>query len=188
MQIEIVVAKYNEDLAWLSYISDWKTMVYDKSKDIPNVGREAETWIRHIVENYDNLSDYTVFLQGDPRDHLRFPINDLKENITKLCNSDIEPLNTIRTEIPYEFSLHVPEYYQHIFGKCLGNTVIKFSPGAQYVVPKTKIIHRPKHFYGNLQSMLSKYTGSCWMRTFEPHVMDAWLVERLWMFIFSTDH
>ena len=188
MQIEIVVAKYKEDIAWLSYIPDWKAFIYDKSKDIPNVGREAETWIRHIVENYDNLAEYTVFLQGNPIDHLRFPIQHLRENIIQLCTFDIEALNTIIIEQPYTYSLHVPEYYQHIFGKCLGSTQIKFSPGAQYVVPRSKIIHRSKQFYENLQSMLSNYTGCSWMETFEPHMMDAWLIERLWMFIFSTEH
>ena len=33
-------------------------------------GREAGTWLHHIVTNYDRLADRTVFLQGDPFDHL----------------------------------------------------------------------------------------------------------------------
>ena len=37
---------------------------------LPNRGREAGTWLHHIVSNYDRLADRTVFMQGDPFDHL----------------------------------------------------------------------------------------------------------------------
>ncbi|MGL1148113.1 hypothetical protein ACSTLH_00765, partial [Vibrio parahaemolyticus] len=36
---------------------------------LPNVGREAHTWIHHIIERYETLSPYTLFLQGNPLDH-----------------------------------------------------------------------------------------------------------------------
>lgn len=35
-----------------------------------NVGREAETWLRHARDRYDALADLTLFLQGGPFDHL----------------------------------------------------------------------------------------------------------------------
>lgn len=42
------VAKYNENISWSHYLPVPVT-VYDKSKDIPNIGREGETFLRHIV-------------------------------------------------------------------------------------------------------------------------------------------
>ena len=31
---------------------------------LPNVGRESHTYLTHIVTQYDDLSDYTIFFQG----------------------------------------------------------------------------------------------------------------------------
>ena len=72
MQIELVVARYNEDLAWLRNIPPQiSARVTDKSPtgNLPNVGREAHTYLHHIVENYDALPDLTIFAQGKPFDH-----------------------------------------------------------------------------------------------------------------------
>ncbi len=70
--IQLIVARYNEDLAWLNNIPPQITpRVYDKSPNgnLPNVGREAHTYLHHICENYDNLADFTIFAQGKPFDH-----------------------------------------------------------------------------------------------------------------------
>ena len=32
---------------------------------MPNVGRESHTYLYHIVENYDNMADWTVFTQSE---------------------------------------------------------------------------------------------------------------------------
>jgi hypothetical protein len=36
---------------------------------LTNVGREGHTFFKYIYDNYDNLDDYTIFLQGHPYDH-----------------------------------------------------------------------------------------------------------------------
>ena len=72
MTIEIVVARYLEDLSWLNNIPrQIPARIYDKSPsgDMPNVGREAHTYLHHICENYDALPDLIVFAQGKPFDH-----------------------------------------------------------------------------------------------------------------------
>jgi len=78
MKTEIVVARYNENLDWLKKIrktKDIKITVYNKGLDdisidfpiikIPNIGRESHTYLYHIINNYDNLADQTIFCQGD---------------------------------------------------------------------------------------------------------------------------
>lgn len=70
--IELVVARYNEDLNWLGNIPPQiAARVYDKSpaSNLPNIGREAHTYLHHIVNNYDQLAELTVFAQGKPFDH-----------------------------------------------------------------------------------------------------------------------
>ena len=70
--VNIVVAKYNESIEWTKNITH-KVTIYDKSINpvegsikLKNVGREGETFLYHIVNNYNNLDDVTVFLQGNP--------------------------------------------------------------------------------------------------------------------------
>jgi hypothetical protein len=75
--IELVVARYREELNWLRKVPrPIRVTVYDKSGDappgavpLPNVGREAHTYLHHLVSRYDDLTEYTVFCQGKPFDH-----------------------------------------------------------------------------------------------------------------------
>ena len=72
-KIQIVVARYNEDIKWLLPFKD-VTIIYNKGQYLPllnsfnfinldNVGRESHTYLYHIIENYDNLSDKTIFFK-----------------------------------------------------------------------------------------------------------------------------
>lgn len=76
--IQIVIARYNENLDWLSLIpSEYEIIVYNKGKkitntnenikiiEIENIGRESHTYLQHIIKNYNNLSNKIVFCQGD---------------------------------------------------------------------------------------------------------------------------
>jgi hypothetical protein len=76
MKTEIVIARYNENLDWLKKIKkskDLKITVYNKGTadidvpfiPLPNIGRESHTYLYHIIKNYNNLADQTIFCQGD---------------------------------------------------------------------------------------------------------------------------
>ena len=39
-------------------------------KYLPNVGHESDTYLNHIIDNYDNLSEYTIFIQDDTNNHI----------------------------------------------------------------------------------------------------------------------
>lgn len=84
---ELVVARYKEDVSWLGPFMKY-AIIYDKGpmdaslnhvlqsagaqlRRLENVGREAHTYLSHIIQNYDNLADWTVFTQGHPFDHVR---------------------------------------------------------------------------------------------------------------------
>lgn len=76
---ELVVSYYNESLDWtLPYHRN--VMIYNKGPFLspsfdsfrfkrvirtPNVGREAYVYLYHIIDNYDNLADLTLFFQAD---------------------------------------------------------------------------------------------------------------------------
>jgi hypothetical protein len=76
---EVVLAHFDEPLDWTrDYAShDTKFHVYLKGEKpcsivnpkfrcsrLPNVGRESHTYLTHIVQEYDNLADWTVFSQA----------------------------------------------------------------------------------------------------------------------------
>lgn len=70
MYNRLVIARYNEDVDWAK---DYNNIIYNKQSGdnlLPNVGREAHTYLYHIINNYDNLDDITIFLQGDPFFHI----------------------------------------------------------------------------------------------------------------------
>lgn len=84
-----IVARYNENLDWLKDIKG-DILIYNKGDEIDcpyrihkadNYGRESETYVRAIIEYYDQLHnfDYIVFLQGNPFDHTKNLFQKLEE-------------------------------------------------------------------------------------------------------------
>jgi hypothetical protein len=90
MNLNIVIAFYNNQnyinlLKVFDYsLIKYKAIIYNKSPNeikIPNencssqflnnIGREGETYLNHIINNYDNLSDYTLFIQDDTHNHIK---------------------------------------------------------------------------------------------------------------------
>ena len=75
----IVVARYNEDLAWTREppFDQFCYLVYNKGPNedfdkthvtqvitLPNVGRESHTFLYHIVSQYERLTPLQVFFSG----------------------------------------------------------------------------------------------------------------------------
>jgi hypothetical protein len=105
MKKEIVVAAYDKNLDWLDFInSDIKKTVYRKGNILPlseneiliesNAGRCVHTFFNHILKNYDNLSDYTYFVQDYPFDHwgnlIEVINNQTDELLINMCSVNIE--------------------------------------------------------------------------------------------------
>ena len=91
-QRRLIVAKYKEDVSWINGLkNDFDIIVYNKDNnidpydlnlvkaeyyidgikwvDLPNIGREAQTYLFHIVENFNDLHDLEIFTQGNPFAH-----------------------------------------------------------------------------------------------------------------------
>jgi hypothetical protein len=75
--VDLVIARYHEDLSWLHNLSGEfrHIVIYNKGPklvgfddytvvNLPNVGRCDHTYLHHIINNYDNLADVTIFLPG----------------------------------------------------------------------------------------------------------------------------
>lgn len=121
--IQLVVARYNENLEWINEdpYNKYQNVIYnksdnsnfsksDKTRDIislPNVGRCDHTYLYHIIHNYDNLANITVFLPGsadmenkkNKSERLLKEIETNNQNIF-LCSK----YNDVREEL-YDFQL-----------------------------------------------------------------------------------
>lgn len=174
----VVVARYKEDINWLKDIHH-KTYLYNKGEDevgikLDNVGREAHTFLYHIVNNYDDLEDFTIFLQGNPFDHGLKTSNDI--NNIKI-ESEFIPLNGLISGCKYyESKGTIPSFCEEHNIDTKHTDIVTFTPGAQFAVSREKIKKHPKEFYEKLLKTLSN-NGS---NPEEAHVM-----ERLWSYIFN---
>jgi len=203
MITEIVIAKYNESLAWLDKFVDsmpssamFKAIVYDKSGNpapeshsslveyqaLPNVGRETHTYIAHIVENYYKLSDVTVFLQANPFDHSKTILKDLERIVSGQQVSSFQYISDWRIEIKDFYPKHHPkiqralgDLYDDLF-RTPRPASFHFNAGALFAVTRETIQERPKWFY---EYCLTK------LNSLSP--VEGYCFERLWELIFSKE-
>lgn len=94
MKLLTVIARFKEDLSWVEELNT-DVVIYNKGEsfpfeypriDVPNKGREAETYLKFILEYYKEIekSDAVVFLQGNPFDHCDNVVKKINE--TEKCD------------------------------------------------------------------------------------------------------
>lgn len=205
---EFVIAQYDESIDWIRPIAS-HTHVYHKGADLqssllkllswkklPNVGREAHTYLHHIIKHYDSLPEVTVFLQAD-NSHMpcRFftepPMNyvyDVK-SMTSL-NSSCSHVSIFKTwgRIPYKpkwqimlkkgeirrARLTVEEFFKSLFGY-RNPPEVYFCPGACFAATREMIRKHPLDFYIKAISFVDDH----------PNPEEGHYFERLWSTMFS---
>jgi len=192
--MQIIVARYNEDITWTKSFNN--LIIYNKGNPIDesynqiildNVGREGHTYYTHIYNNYDNLDDYIVFLQGNPFDHSPNIIHNLNHYINNKPNIDFEYLseNIIKTKFdgcPYHPNLPFKEVFEVLFNDNIDNMSNKFAnevpfgAGAQFIVSKKKILSRSKDFYLKIVNLLG----------YSNNPIEGFVIERFHYLIFDN--
>jgi hypothetical protein len=167
--INIVVARYNENIEWSNQFKNGT--IYNKGDKLnnsyceillTNVGREGHTYYTHICDNYDNLDEYIIFLQGNPFDHSPNIINNLLKYINdNELDIDFEFLseNVIHSFLDRECRLNkqcknIFNTYEIIFNKKYDSNECIFGAGAQFIVSRRQILKKPKSFYRNIVKIL----------------------------------
>jgi hypothetical protein len=103
---QIVISRFMENIDWCfqGKYKQFNKIIYNKGaelhlpEEIPlaNVGRESHTFLYHIVENYHNLADVTVFLPGSCQDATKVFTTEL------VINKVLETKNTVLNGPYYE--------------------------------------------------------------------------------------
>ena len=183
LQKEIVVAKHNEDLKWLDSLIDSKITIYNKgnvdlsnSVRLTNIGREPQTYFYHIVNNYNNLSEWTFFTQGHPFDHVKNFIDVVnnwevsKPNVINIQEKGFffsngvfnKSLKSYSDGKPYHFSvLNINKLWSSIF-KCEPPKEYEFSAGCIFCIHKDLILERDIKFYKKCLALSETVEKSPW--------------------------
>lgn len=191
--MKIIIARYNENIEWTQRLSaDIDILVYNKGDeltnhagkiiDLPNVGREGHTYYKYIYDNYDNLDDYTIFLQGNPFEHspsIVYTINNLQKCESFECEFAFISERVLCTSLsgcPYDIYMDIKPIYEYLFGEITDkNQVIQFAQGAQFIVSKRAILSRSREFYKKIIELLEK----------ERNPYEGFIIERLHRVIFT---
>jgi hypothetical protein len=204
--VHVVVARYKEDTSWTKRVK-YPCLVYDKENpenpyNVPvNKGHEASVYFKYIIDHYDKLPDYVVFVHGHEKDwhhpgsivdtinsfkfsddeYTNINVTDVRNNL--ICNADKQfiikdyddNLVSNDTNDMYEWWR---ENMEEFFGP--PRSSIKDTCCAQFVLPKSSILKHPLRFYQKQYNWLittdidNHYTGRFY--------------EWVWKFVFSTDN
>jgi hypothetical protein len=175
----IVVAKYREDMSFTKNFK-YPVKVYDKSTDYPNVGREAETYLRYIIENYDNLPDFVIFLQGNPFDHLPQNFDLFNMNLNNIRSA--QPISNWLKLEKWNWATRTKQAFLTLFDENLPE-YFQINRGAQYIVPKECITSRSLNFYQTIHKVLCEVDNKTEHRT--NCLVCPWTLERMWPYIFN---
>ena len=202
MNFKLVVAHYNESLEWLKIFPFNNMIVYTKGNKeleslyevikIPNVGREANTYLTYICENYSNLPDIVVFTQGSD-DHLSASdiyknLNIMNDNLNIMMSGHLyrQPSDTLftsdngrisewggKTLIPAESDFYT-WFKKYIRNEIEESFYVYWN--ACFLVRRESILIRSLDFYKNLlkQTEIGESTEV------------AHFFERSWFYIFNN--
>jgi hypothetical protein len=160
--MKIVVSRFNESIEWTKQLEN--VIIFNKgeplsnTKKMGNVGREGHTFYKYIYDNYDSLDDLTAFLQGNPFDHCRNviqQIKSLKEPIDFMFLSDYIISATI-SNCRCHNNIPLQNVYNQLFTDNHTDTPIHFGAGGQFIVSKRFILSQPRCFYLKIVNLLNK--------------------------------
>lgn len=159
MSFSLVISYYNskEFLNLIAFVPDnWFIYIYNKSKgklqdinhpnttiiDVPNIGRESDTYLQHIINFYDNLTDYTAFIQDDTHNHIQK--EDYSNFITFVNNCSIN--KSFFTGYPAKYRKGSRGSQQRSFNNGCHSASIDTPKDAVKISSQKLNINLPKHY------------------------------------------
>lgn len=192
--LELVVARHCEDLGWLRRVpKEFTVTVYNKGETLaetqalPNIGREAHTYLHHLATRHATLADVTVFAQGHPFDHapdLHHRLRALAERRETVDNfhwlgflADTDDARGHRLFVPWSKNptrqeLQLDDFHERLFG-APGPALYRFFAGAQFAVTREAGSRRSAEFFLRARALAADFPLAphcferCWDRVFQ---------------------
>lgn len=181
--IEVVLARHREDTAWTNDLhGNIPVVIYTKGKSLPNLGREAATYLHHIIIRHMALLNWTIFSQADPFPHVpNFVeiVNGLPARITPFTASvflgNREPQEVEEEGWGHRWRDANREIWSELYTSPCPKEM-KFVPGAIFAVSRETLVAKSPAFYlAALQLVVSRPKG-------------PWEFERFWPLLWHPDH
>lgn len=219
MRKRLIISNYKEDTTWINQIDKSvieETIVYRKYNqdnlsnyldykqtdasniNLANIGREAHTYLIHIVKNYDNLYDIEIFCQANPFEHcydFLERIHNIDKNLSfeqfghiekivskdeikkSVCEFNFKYLNNLIDKDPTWSRanfFHIDSIHLDLFGQDMPDKSI-MKPYAQFAVSKNCI---RSHSFETYNRLLKYFNDNV-----NYNVM-AWHMEYFWHLLF----
>jgi hypothetical protein len=206
MSYKIIVARYNENINWLSSEMS-NCIIYNKGDKLDieneifleNVGRESDTYLHYIITNYYNLPDVVVFTQANIADHkgsndINYLINIKNEALVNsksrnfMIHYDIgqniywdhnwnSKTHTCWSEFAYKNNKQITFLEWFITNIDLNYpNPIYIYQNAIFAVKKENIINKPIEYYKKLILEVKYHNNP----------IEAHFFERAWYYVFDT--
>lgn len=190
--VELVVARHSENTNWLRRVPRAvRVTLYDKgggaaANALPNVGREAHTYLHHIVSRFDALADATVFAQGRPFDHVsdfHRVLRDLAAGRRRASGfdwlgfiidwDDAEGSRLFRnwSKNPGRRPLPMADFFRALWDGPVPERFV-FYPGAHFIATRERIRSQPRSYYERALELSAALPDAahcyerCWDRVF----------------------
>ncbi len=155
--ITIVIAHYSENLDWIQNLQ-YPYIVISKGglrkEYFPNKGCEASSYLEYIINNYNNLSTYTLFLHGHRNSwHHKSNIDEKVNNL--IFNKPYYNINELKIDkimigneeyrkmLEHDFHIKYDRKNKHLY-----------RPAAQFYVHKDLILRNSKETYEKYYNFL----------------------------------
>ena len=175
--INIVISRFKKNTDWVKKLEKYKAniMIYDKEMpenkfNIPvNKGNEASVYLKYIIDNYDNLTDYTFFIHDE--DYSWHHDGSIEERLIEAINSNelFFNINNFNLKPYFHISekIQLMEWYNkyiepYIPLEKLPNKdwLIGYKGCAQFLVHKNLITHLPINFYIDIYNWILEYNDN----------------------------
>jgi hypothetical protein len=120
LRLELVIARFHEDLSWVKELPDIfsKIIIYNKGNPIeieipkseihilPNLGMNGYSYLYHVINNYNNLADITIFTLGSA-----WSDSYKKKKLLKTINSVINMGTSINVDVNTNYDFVSNEHF-----------------------------------------------------------------------------
>jgi hypothetical protein len=183
----VIVAHYNENLDWIENVK-YSCIVISrnglKKETKPNKGNEASIYLEYIIENYNSIADYTVFVHGHRTDwHHKENIDEKLNRLTfdrdyfNINDQSVGKIDDI--SLDYMLQSKLMTSILNLIDDSIDIRDIRYRCSAQFYVSKDKIQSNPIELYKKMYNLL--------MKTEETSYWSGRVFEYLWHIIFTKN-
>lgn len=207
MNKHVIISKYNDNVNWVNKLKDPYTII--NKENTANVGNEAWSYIRFIIDNYNNLPDRMLFVHGHENSyHQDYPTWYIANNLN--WNNEFMNINTRRFDEQYisiindfednernyrkSYELWIETPWKQVFGKFPIPHTLTFLGHAQFLVSQNYVLRHPIEFYKQIINWLETttidkdlYTGKIEYFTKSDAYVSSRILEYTWHYIFTGD-